>query len=179
MPRRSKVDGLPEALRTELDRVLSGKKHGGYHALASWLRERGYDISHAAVHRHDAKLQRTIAAVRASTEAARQLSASFPDQSDDLSQSVLRMVQSQMFEIMVSLQDATVEGDLAERLKLLSRALQAASQGARGSIAHRKWQDEARDRARAAADEIAESAKAAGLTDATIKTFRDRVMGIV
>jgi hypothetical protein len=180
MPRRPKVDSLPKDVRSWLDQVLIDRSHPGYVALSAALKERGFDISHAAVHRYDGKVQRTIAAVRASTEAARQIAASLPDQTDDLSQTLLRMVQSEMFSILVSLQDAAAEGEgnLEQRLKVLSSATKSASEAARANVTHRRWQEDVRKRAAAAADAVAAQAKAAGLSDDTIQQFRDRIMGI-
>lgn len=178
MPRRPKVDSLPKDVRSWLDQVLIDRSHPGYVALSTMLKERGFDISHAAVHRHDTKVQRTIAAVRASTEAARQIAASLPDQSDDLSQTLLRMVQSEMFEILVSLQDAAGEGDLERRLKVLSSATKSASEAARAQVTHRKWQEETRRRATEAADAVTARARAAGLSDAAVTEIRDRILGI-
>lgn len=170
MPRRSKVHGLSADVRAWLDRALADGNHAGYHALADELRERGYEISHAAVHRYDQKVQRRIAAIKASTEAARLVAASLPDGADDLSATVLRMVQSDMFDLLVQMQDAAAEQDAGERLKLLAQAARAAADATRAKVTHRRWQDEVRTRL-----DVAE--RAGGVTPETRQAIR-AVLGI-
>ena len=71
MARRPKIDGLPAELKTQLERLLLDKTHGGYMVLSAWLKDQGFEISHAAVHRYDQRLQNVMSRIKASTEAAR------------------------------------------------------------------------------------------------------------
>lgn len=146
MPRRPKVDTMPKEARAWLDRVLADGDHDGYKALAAELRARGVEISHAAVHRYDQKVQRSMAAIRASTEAARLIAEAAPDDLDQRSAAVISLVQSQLFDAMLRLQEAEQTDDSGERLKLLSAAARAIADVSRSSIGQKRFADEARKR---------------------------------
>lgn len=176
MPRRSKIATMPAPVRDWLEQVLIDGSHDGYHALAQMLREKGFEVSHASVHRYDQKVQRTIAAIKTSTEAARQITASLPDQSDDVSQGLLRMVQSQMFQVLVSLQESAGEADLEKRIKVLSTAVRSASEAARANVTHRRWQDEVKARL-AALESEAGKGKGKRLDAATLAAVREALYG--
>ena len=64
MARRPKIDALPGELKTQLERLLLDRTHGGYMALSAWLKEQGFEISHAAVHRYDQRLQTVMARIK-------------------------------------------------------------------------------------------------------------------
>lgn len=145
MPRRPKIDVLPPAVRTALERLLLDKTHGGYVALSDWLKAQGFEISHAAVHRYDQRIQRTMSAIRASTEAARLIAQSLPDEEDAQSAAVIRMVQSALFDAMVRVREAD-DADPAEQVKLLSQAARAVADASRASIGQKRWQDEVRSK---------------------------------
>ena len=92
MARRPKIDALPPELKAQLERLLLDRTHGGYMALSAWLKEQGFEISHAAVHRYDQRMQNVMSRIKASTEAARLIAQSAPDEADEHSAAVLRMV---------------------------------------------------------------------------------------
>ncbi len=79
MARRPKIDALPAGLKTQLERLLLDKTHGGYVLLSAWLKAQGFEISHAAVHRYDQRLQNVMSRIKASTEAARLIAQAAPD----------------------------------------------------------------------------------------------------
>lgn len=143
MSRRSKVDRLPAQLKAELERLLLDKTHDGYEALAAWLHEQGYEISKSSLHRADQRLQRVMADIRASAEAARMITAVSPDDADEHSAAVIRMVQSQLFEAMLRTREAA-DADPAEQVKLLSLAARAVAEASRASIGQKKWAEEVR-----------------------------------
>lgn len=174
MPRRSKVDGLPPGLRASLQRLLLDRSHAGYHALAGWLREQGYEISHASVHRYDQRLQRVMERIRASTEAARLIAQAAPDEQDEHSAAVLRMVQSALFSAMTQVAEAD-DAAPAERVKLLANAARAVAEASRASIGQKRWQQEVEGRLAAA--EAAARAKGAALDPATLGAIREALYG--
>lgn len=178
MARQSKIDTLPAEVKDWLDSALSEGNFSGYQLLSGELKTRGYDISHAAVHRYGQKIEKRMAAIRAATEAAQMLAKNTPDQSDELSASVIRMAQSELFEVMVDLQEADAESDPAKRVKLLSRAAVAISNLARAKVTHRKWQDEARDRIEKAAASAEKIAKKGGLSAQSVEQLRREILGI-
>jgi len=174
MPRRPKIDTLPPELKAQLERLLVDRSHAGYLALSAWLGERGYSISHAAVHRYDQRLQTVMARIRASTEAARLIAQASPDESDEHSAAVLRMVQSSLFEAMTRVTEAD-DADPADQVKLLSAAARAIADASRASIGQKRWADEVRDRL----DSVERVAAKAGkqLDAATLHAIREGLYG--
>lgn len=175
MPRRSKMATMPPDVRAWIERALIDGQHGGYEQLAEAIKARGYEISKSALHREDQRLQRTMSAIKASTEAARQIAAALPDQTDELSQTLIRMVQSEMFDILVQLRESAESGDLQDRLKVLATAIKAASDSARASVTHRRWQDDAKTKL----DAVEKTAEKQGrrLDGETLKAVREALYG--
>jgi cell division septum initiation protein DivIVA len=175
MARRSKVDTLPPDLKAELERLLADRTHGGYRALAAWLMDQGYQISKSSVHRYDKRLQRVMERIRASTEAARMIARATPDEADEHSAAVLRMVQSSLFDALTQITEAQEETDPEQRIKVLSQAARAIAEASRASIGQKKWAEEVR----AKLDEVERVARNAGKTlDAeTLKTIREGLYG--
>ena len=137
MPRRSQIVTLPEEVRRELDRRLVEGGFSGYAELAEWLAEQGYEISRSSVHRYGQQLQRRLEAIRASTEAALQIAEAAPDDADLRSAAVMSLLQTEIFEILLTLQDADTD-DPEQRVVLLSRAARAIADLARASIAQKR-----------------------------------------
>lgn len=174
MPRRSKIDTLPPALKAELERILTDRTHGGYEALSSWLKEQGYEISKSSLHRADQRIQRVMAQIKASAEAARLLAQAAPDEADEHSAAVIRMVQSALFDAMLKVREAE-DADPAEQVKLLSSAARAIAEASRASIGQKKWAEEVR----AKIDEIERVASNAGkrLDAETLRAVREGLYG--
>ena len=174
MPRRSKIDALPPELKAQLERILTDRAHGGYEALSAWLREQGYEISKSALHRADQRIQRVMAQIKASAEAARLLAQAAPDEADEHSAAVIRMVQSALFDAMLKVREAE-DADPAEQVKLLSSAARAIAEASRASIGQKKWAEEVRARL----DEIERVASNAGkrLDAETLRAVREGLYG--
>ena len=145
MARRPKIDALPAELKTQLERLLLDRAHGGYMVLSAWLKEQGFEISHAAVHRYDQRLQTVMARIKASTEAARLIAQSAPDEAAEHSAAVLRMVQSSLVEAMTRVTEADA-ADPADQVKILSQAARAIAEASRASIGQKKWADEVKQK---------------------------------
>jgi hypothetical protein len=174
MPRRPKVTGLPQSVRAELERLLADQAHGGYEALAAWLAAQGYAISKSSLHRYDQRIQRSMAAIRASTEAARLIAQTSPDDADEHSAAVIRMVQSALFDAMLAVRES--EGaDPAQQVKLLTHAARAVAEASRASIGQKKWAEEVR----AKLDAVEQSAAKEGRTldAATLQAIREGLYG--
>ncbi|MEW5790021.1 MAG: phage protein Gp27 family protein [Pseudomonadota bacterium] len=175
MPRRSKIDGLPPHLKAELEQLLADRTHGGYEALAAWLAEHGYAISKSAIHRYDQRVQAVMSRIKASTEAARLLAQAAPDEADEHSAAVLRMVQSALFDAMARVTEAAEEADPERQVKVLSAAARAIAEASRASIGQKKWAEEVR----AKLDAIEQAAAKAGrmLDGATLEEIRRGLYG--
>lgn len=181
MPVKSSVHRLPPEVRTFLERALADGRMT-LDELVQALRERWPDAdtpSRSAVHRYGQRLESRLAAIRASTEAARIIAETAEDREDLASAAVIRLVQSELFEALVALQDAGLEDDQGERLELLSKAARAVADVSRASQGQKRWQEQARQRAAETAERVEQRAKAAGLSPVTIAAIRADILGIV
>ena len=109
--------------------------------------------SRSAVGRYGQKLERRLAAIRASTEAAKIIQAHAGDNKDARSEALTAMVQTELFEAILELQEA-VDGDdklePGERVTLLSKAAKNIATLTRSSVNLKEFQAKAEERARRA-----------------------------
>lgn len=175
MGRRSKIDGLPPELKAQLERLLADGNHEGYETVSAWLKELGYSISKSAVHRYGQRVQAVMNRIKASTEAARLISQASPDEADEHSAAVLRIVQSALFDALTRVAEASEAADPAEQVKVLSLAARAIAEASRASIGQKKWAEEVKARL----DEIERVARNAGrrLDAETLKAVREGLYG--
>lgn len=180
MARRSQITGLPDDVRAWLNKALEAQNFSGYQLLEEALRERGYQISKSAIHRYGQKIERRFAAIKASTEAARMLTEGAADDQDARSEAVIALVQTELFETIVNLQEATEdEIDPAERVKLLSSAAKNIATLTRASVNLKRFQSEVRERAVSAAEEVKDKARKGGLSEDVIRQIEEQILGIV
>lgn len=174
---RSKVETLPREVRAWLDKALAENGFAKYELLAAQLTKKGHTISKSSLHRHGEKLEKRMAAVSASTSAARAIAESLPDDSGDLNSAVMSMVQSDIFSALVDLQEVT---DLppAEKLVLMSKVGRTLAPMVGASIRLKKFAEDVRTRAQAAADKAAKLAIKGGLSKATAEDIRREILGI-
>lgn len=182
MPKREAVGMLPDDVRSWLDKSLIQGNFSGYELLENALRERGFQISKSAIHRYGKKFERRLAAIKASTEAARMLTEGAADDQDARSEAVIALVQSELFETIVNLQEASDEDlDPVDRLGLMSKAAKNIATLSRASVNLKQYQAKVR------AEDAAKLAKLEGeaktgknaLDLDTIKRIREELYGIV
>ena len=178
MPKRSKVSTLPPDVRAWLDKALAEGNFSGYEQLEKLLADKGFTIGKSSLHRYGQQLESRLAAVRASTEAARAIAEAAPDDADLRSAAVMSLVQTDTFNVMVALQEADAEEDPAGRLKLLAKAAEAIAKLSRASVNQKKWEAEVKTRIAAAADAAAKIAKKGGLSVASVDEIRRSILGI-
>ncbi len=179
MPAPSKIELLPEEIRAELNRKLIERAFSGYEDLAAWLTEKGFALSKSALGRYGQKLERKLEAIRASTEAARSIAEAAPDDADLRSAAVMSLVQTEIFDVLVELQEASDEDvDQVTRVKLLSAAAKNIATLSRASVNQKKWSLEVRERAAAVADEVTKAARQAGMSAETAETWRKKILRI-
>ncbi|MBP2848745.1 DUF3486 family protein [Dickeya oryzae] len=179
MARRSTIDKLPDDVRRWLDRALTDADFSGYQLLETALREKGYSISKSAIHRYGQKIERRFATIKASTEAARLLTEGAADDQDARSEAIIALVQTELFESIVNLQEATEEGlDAAERIGLLSSAAKNIATLARASVNQKKFRLEVQARAEAAAANVEKIARKGGLSADAVQALRREILGI-
>ncbi|KUM21986.1 terminase, partial [Flavobacterium psychrophilum] len=120
MPKRSTVKALPQSIRDWLDSALVENNFSGYRELEDELKKRGYDISKSAVHRYGQKLEQRLASIKASAEAAKVISENISNEKGVQSDAILEMIQSEVFQALMSLEEIKEEDDPMKRLAALS-----------------------------------------------------------
>lgn len=183
MARRPKVAGLPPDVRAWLDKALADRNFSDYEDLERLLAERGFTIGKSSIHRYGQKLEAKLAAVKASTEAARAIAEAAPDDSDLRSAAVMSLVQTEFFDVMVALQEAGGEEDPAERLKLVARAAKGIGELSRASVNQKKWEKQVRAQAREEllreqASELDKAVQAGGMDEVQALFWRKKFLGV-
>lgn len=190
MTGKSSIHRLPEEIRAYIDAQLAT----GCHTLDSFiadLRDRfpaeagaGQLPSRSAIGRYGQKLERRLAAIRASTEAAKIIRANAGDELDARSEALTALVQTELFEAIIDLQDATdSEQDAGDRVALLSKAAKNIATLARSSVNLKRFQAEAEEKARRellAQQEanLQEVAKARGMDADQVDFWRREFLGM-
>ncbi len=181
--KRSKVEQLPPQLKEWLDDALIKNNFSRYEQLAAELKSRGAelgiqaDASKSGLHRYGANLERRINAIRSSTEAATLIAKSAPDDADLRSAAVISLIQTELFEAIVSLQEAE-SADAGDRLALLSKAAKNISTLANASGRQKKHEIEVRAKVQSAADAAAKIGRKGGLSAGSIEEIRREILGI-
>ncbi len=132
---------MPDSVRKWLEQALIDRNFSDYKELEALVKGKGYDISHAAIHRHGQKLERRLAKIQASTRAAELIAQSAPDDKDSRSEAVTAMIQTSIFDTLMDLEDAESLPP-EKRLPLLSKAAQGFAKLADSSLNRKKWQAE-------------------------------------
>lgn len=183
MGRRGKVDALPEEVRRWLERALTDSGFSGYEQLEAMLAERGFAISKSAIHRYGQKIERRFAAIKASTEAARLLTEGAADDQDARSEAVIALVQTEMFESIINLQEASEDDiDPVERMSLLSKVAKNIASLTTASVRLKKFQAEVREKVTLKLNALEAEAKGGKgrVFDAeTLRIVREEIYGIV
>lgn len=185
--KRSKIERLPAALRDEISKKLIAGAFSGYEALEAWCEEKGAEIGlkpeelprRSSLHRYGAKLQEKLEAIRASTDAARQIAEAAPDDADLRSSAVISLVQTEVFDLLVRLREADKETDTPKRVKLLSAVAGNIAKLSRASVNQKRWEQEIRSKVRSAADAAVKIAKKGGASKAVVDEIWRAVTGIV
>jgi len=177
--RRSNIGKLPASVRTWLEKALIDRNFSGYAELEAMLREQGYQLSRSAIHREGQKLERRLSAIKASTEAARLISEAAADDQDARSEALHALVQTELFDTILNLQEASeADIDPKERVKLLSAAAKNIATLTRASVNLKRFQSEVRERLAAATVNVEKIARQGGLSDASVREML-KVLGAV
>lgn len=139
MAARSKVELLPDAVRTELEQRLIASSFSNYQALADWLQEQGFEIHKAAVHRFGQKFEDRIRALKVATDQARAIVEASPDEDNALNEALVRMAQEKAFNLLV---DMEVDPDKIDFPKLM----RSVADLGRSSVLQKRFAVEAAER---------------------------------
>jgi len=149
MPKLNLIESLPEDQKRLIEAEIRARNFADYDGLADWLQQMGFEISRSSASRYGQKLKRRMKAVMDSTDAARMIAEAAPDDSDLRSAAVISMVQSELFEVMVSLQDLD-ESAPEDRVMLLKEAARSVLDMTKASGLQKKWKQEVEDAVMAA-----------------------------
>lgn len=177
MPRPSPIDELTPEQRSAFDKELIRRNFTDYDGLVDWLSASGFEISRSSAYRHGAKLKRRLQAVRNSTEAARLIAEAAPDDADLRSAAVISLVQSELFDVMVTLQDLD-EAEPGERVALLKEAAKSVLDMTRASVLQKKWQEDIKAKLAKTADSVADTVKRNGLSADAVDAIRREILGV-
>jgi hypothetical protein len=179
MGQRSKVSQLPEDVRKELDAALVKRGFSGYDALETWLHGLGIEISKSSIHRYGKALERKLSAIKASTEAARLIAQEAPDDASMREGAVMSMLSTEIFEMLVNLQEAEETDDPVARAKVLSSLAKNVATLTRASVHQKRHEMEIRAKCQAVADRLEAAAKKkGGLTGKTVDAIKREILGI-
>ena len=180
MPGRSRVLDLPAAVRAELDRRLAANGFAGYDELTAWLAEQDHDVevSRSSLGRYGKSLESRLGRLHDSAKLSELIVTQMPDAEGQMGQASLALAQSQIMDVLYFLGEADEESDPAERLKLLRSASLSLAQLARAGVTVKKYADDVRARAEAAAAAIDDLTRGSGLSDEAANAIRAKVLGI-
>ncbi|MBZ9610795.1 phage protein Gp27 family protein [Rheinheimera maricola] len=155
MARKSSIDRLPDVVKAYIHGKLADNKLTLDELIADLQQQfpeeaaAGDLPSRSAVGRYGQKLERRLAAIRASTEAAKIIRDQAGDKEDARSEALTAMIQSELFESIMNLQDVSNEEMTpAERVGLLADAAKNIATLTRSSVTLKKYQVEAEERGR-------------------------------
>lgn len=152
MGRKSTIVRLPAEVKAFIEgRLAEGRCT--LDELIAELRDRwptaeqaGELPSRAAVHRYGQKLERRLAAIRASTEAAKIIQAQAGDSKDARSEALTALVQTELFEAILALQEGDdPDADPVDRVAMLSTAAKNIATLTRSSINLKQFQAKVED----------------------------------
>ncbi len=172
MAPRSKVLALPKAVKEWLDKALVEENFSNYDALTAALKDRGFEISRSAVYRYGAEFESRLAAIKLATEQARAVAEAAPDDDNALSDALIRVVQEKAFSALMQMDAEATKNTKFSTLAKIAGELGFASTNVK------QFRQQVKAKASAAASAVAETAKAAGLTDAAVEDIRRRILGI-
>lgn len=155
----------------ELDSRLIRGGFSGYEELEAWLRSQGYEVGKSSIHRYGSKLDQRIAELKRSTDQAKALVAAAPDDSADMSEALMRLLQEKLFTLLMEIDVDPENADLGAIAKAMAPL-------ARASIALKKHASEVALKARDAAEAAGRIAQKGGLSEGSADEIRRLIMGI-
>jgi len=184
MPPVGKIAQLPDDLRAWLHKAIVERGYGDIVGLTEELntlcKEGGVAITigKSAVGVESQRIKRASEAIRATTEAARLIAESAPDEGDNRSAAAMAIVQSEVFDLLLKIRETEDMADL-DRFGVMSEAALAMSRLSRARVNQSRWNAEVEKKAKATADQVARLAKKGGMDARTVAEIRASILGIV
>lgn len=184
MAPRSKIARMPAELRAWLDRALVERAFGDITELTAELNDKlakaghGDTIGKSAVGVHALKVRRAQEAIAASTRAMQTIAETARDDADLRGEALNAKLSTDLFEVLLDVQNAGDEEDPAERIKLLTKASLAAARLTATSVRQRQWRAQVEKDKKAAADAVTKIVRAGGLGKDQERAIREQILGI-
>jgi hypothetical protein len=184
MPPVSKIAKLPDEVRAWLHRAIVERGYGDIVALTEDLNAMckagglAISIGKSAVGAESQRIKRAQESIRATTEAARLIAESSPDDADHRSAAAMALVQSEMFDLLLQVREAEGMDDPMERMGVMDKAALALSRLSRARVNQARWAVDVEARAKVAADQVSKLARQGGLSEATVAEIRASILGI-
>ena len=185
MPRPSKIAKLPPDLRAWLHKAIVERGFGDIVALTDELnalcKQGGVAISvgKSSVGVESQRVKRAQEAIRATTEAARLIAETSPDEGDNRSAGAMAIVQSEVFDLLLQVRESEAITDPLVRLGIMNEAALGLSRLSRSRVNQARWNSEVEAKTKAAADRVTKLAKKGGMDVKTVNEIRASILGIV
>lgn len=185
MPQPKKIAKLPADIRMWFERAVVERGFSDIVELTQELNaicaKQGVPITigKSAVGLESQRIKRAQEAVRMTTEAARLIAESSPDEGDNRSAAAMALVQSEMFGVLLRIQETgSEELDDVARLEVMNDAALGLSRLSRSRVNQAKWNADVEARTKAAADKVAKIARKGGADAKTVAEIRSQILGI-
>jgi len=172
-----RIGKLPQKLRDELDRRLIQSDFGSYRGLSNWLRENGFKISHAALHKYAQKFERRLEAVRLAAAEAKVIAEETAGDDHAMRQGLMKLVQTHLFLVLTKILDAKPDS-LAPNFHAISRSVEGLT---KADVMLEKWYVEEREhieRQVSAAEKTLDEARERGLSPEAAEQIRAALVEI-
>jgi hypothetical protein len=164
MPNNSVLDSWTVEEIAAFDKQIENQRFKNIRGLVTWAAERGLKISRGAAHSRKNVVQRRVELVKASAQAMEQIADSIKDDTGKASSAILALMHSEVFEVMLNVQQADEEEDPAKRLKLLKEAALIVQRLTNSNIRLKNFQVEANARLAAELEVMKQSGEFDGKT---------------
>ena len=145
MPSPKKIARLPAEIRAWLEKAIVKRGFGDIVALTSELNDLckaggvAISIGKSAVGIESQRIRRAQEAIRATTEAARLIAETSPDDADDRSAAAMALVQSEMFDMLLKIRECDSEDDPVVRMGVMNDAALGLSRLSRSRVNQARW----------------------------------------
>ena len=185
MAKPSAIDMLPDDVRDWIDAQIVANNFSQYEALQEVIRERGFSIGKSQIHRRGQAIERRMAAIKSSVEASKLIIQATGDDKDVMSESLIALIQSSMFETIINIQEATGDDELSDedRLDRFSKASKSIADLSRASVNQKKWRLEVEAQVRQKllaeqAEEIDRTVQSGGMNEEQALFWRKKFLGV-
>jgi len=168
----SKMDTMPDELRSKLNAKIKANGFGGYRELAAWLEGEGFEIGKTSLAKYGKSFKDRLERLRDATQQAKFLAQEFPDDDGSMNAALLRDYQSKVF---IAMEDMEIDPGSLDPNKL-GKVIADLS---RASVSQNKFAKELRAEVRlAAAEDASNAAVAHGLGKEAADFIYNKVLGV-